>query len=109
VALDLAGLAGATPWGAIGNAAASVLGTPTSSSLTAGPVTTGPKVINVAGFGSKANGSATQSLTTAEPDRGDYFPSTPSGGAFGDMPAWVLPAVGVVLALALIGALVRRK
>jgi hypothetical protein len=110
VAFDLSGLASATPWGAAASAIGGALSSTPSSSLTAGPVTTGPKVINVAGFGSKSSGSATQSLTQAEPDRGEYFPSTPSGSLAGvDVPPWVLPAVGVVLALGLVGAFVARR
>lgn len=107
MALDLGGVGGLTPWGAAANALSGALSTPTSSSLTAGPVTTGPKVINIAGFGSKSNGTATQSLTQAEPDRGDAFPLSSVGGA--SVPDWVLPAAGAVLLLALVVSLVRRK
>jgi hypothetical protein len=108
--LDLSGLGGlaqATPWGAVGSALTAAASTPASSAATGGPAASGPKTINVWGFGGRSSGSATQSLTQAEPDRGQWFPSS----AVGDnaVPSWVLPAVGVVLAIAIVGALVRRK
>ena len=104
MAFDLSGLAGATPWGAAANAFAAVASTPTSSSSGAAPLQAGAKVINVAGFGSEARGSATQSLTAAEPDRGQWFPSTPS-----ELPEWVLPAAGVLLLLGVVGVVLWRK
>jgi hypothetical protein len=104
VAFDLSGLASATPWGAAASALSGALSTPTSSSSGAAPLQSGPKVINVAGFGSDARGSASQSLTAAEPYRGDWFPSTPS-----DWPPWVLPAAGVLLVLGVVGVVLWRK
>jgi hypothetical protein len=111
VALDLSalgGLAQATPWGAAASALTAAASTPASSAATAAPLQSGAKVINVAGFGSDARGSATQSLTAAEPDRGQWFPSSSAVGGF-DVPAWVLPAIGAVLVLGVVGALMRRK
>jgi hypothetical protein len=114
VALDLSGLGGlasATPWGAAASALSAAVNTPNTSAATAGPVGSGPKVINVAGFGSKASGSASQSLTQAEPDRGDAFPLSTVGGSVGgfDVPPWVIPAAGALLLLAIVVALARRK
>jgi hypothetical protein len=111
VGLDFGSLANATPAGAAASILTAAASTPTSSGNTGAPSATGQKVINIAGFGSKANGSATQSLTAAEPDRGDYFPSTPTLGlGVGlDVPPWVLPALGVVLALAVVGAQLKRR
>lgn len=109
MAFDLSGLAGATPYGAAFNAAADVakaaLGGDTS--LKAGPVTTGPKSINISGFGGRSSGSATQSLTQAEPDRGLWFPSSSVGDSA--LPDWALPVAGVVLLVVLVGVLARRK
>lgn len=107
MALDLSGLAGATPWGAAANALGGALTSSLPSTATQGPVTTGPKVINVAGFGGKASGSATQSLTQPEADRGEWFPAAAVGD--NSLPVWVLPIGGVLLLLALVGAIARRK
>lgn len=109
MALDLGGLAQATPWGAVGSALTAAASTPASSAASSGPAALGPKVISIAGFGSKAGGSATQSLTQAEPDRGEYFPSTPTSIAGVDVPGWVLPAVGLLVVLGVVGAVLRRK
>lgn len=105
----LGGLASATPWGAVGSALTAAASTPASSAATAAPLQSGNKVINIAGFGSDARGSATQSLTAAEPDRGEWFPSTSTASPFGSMPEWVLPAAGVLVALVVVGAVIRRR
>lgn len=108
MALDLSGLASATPWGALGNVVGGALTSSLPSAATAGPVTTGPKSINVSGFGGRSSGSATQSLTQAEPDRGGFFPSVSSGDGAA-VPAWFLPIAGALLVVALAGAILRRK
>jgi hypothetical protein len=114
VALDLSGLGGlaqATPWGAVGSALTAAASTPASSAATGGHTTSGPKTINVSGFGGRSSGSATQSLTQAEPDRGGSFPlsSTGDGFAGADVPAWFLPVLGGLLVVAIGAAIVRRK
>ena len=112
MAFDLGGLAAATPAGAAAAIGVAAVSTPAASQASSGPTALGPKVISIAGFGSKAGGSASQSLTQAEPDRGGYFPSTPSSlGVFGglDVPGWVLPVVGVLVVLGVVGAVLRRK
>lgn len=106
MALDLSGLAGATPWGAAANALGGALTSSLPSAATQGSVTTGPKTINIAGFGGRSSGSATQSLTQPEPDRGQWFPSS---GVGGEGAAWLVPAVVAVLAVVVVGALARRK
>jgi hypothetical protein len=108
VALDFASLANATPAGAAASILTAAASTPTTSGASSGPTGLGPKVISIAGFGSKAGGSATQSLTQPEPDHGEWFPSTPSLGGL-DVPGWVLPAVGLLLVLGVVGAVIRRK
>jgi hypothetical protein len=108
VALDLSALSQATPAGAAASILTAAASTPTSSGNTGAPTAIGSKVINVAGFGSKAEGRASQSLTQAEPDRGEFFPSTASAVGGFDLPGWVLPAVAVVLGVGLVGALVKR-
>jgi hypothetical protein len=109
VGFDFGSLANATPAGAAASILSAAASTPASSGASSGPAALGPKVITIAGFGSKAGGSATQSLTQPEPVRADAFPSTPSGFAGLDVPAWVLPAVGLVLVLGIVGAVIRRK
>lgn len=107
----LGSLASATPYGAIANAAAQVLGTPTASTATQGPSAQGPVSVNVSGFGSKSSGyaqaSTPQSLTQAEPDRGFAFPGSSVGDA--GLPAWVLPAgIGVLLLVVVLATLKKR-
>ncbi len=109
MAFDIGGLASVTPAGAAASILSSAAQTATSSGATSGPTGLGPKVISIAGFGSKAGGSATQSLTQPEPDRGDFFPSTPTSLAGVDVPGWVLPAVGLLVVLGVVGAVLRRK
>jgi hypothetical protein len=106
VAFDLSSLAGATPWGAAANALGGALTSSLPSAATAGPVVTGPKTVNIAGFGSKSNGTAQQSLTQPEPDRGEWFPSTPT---LDGLPPWVLPAGGALLLLALVASIASRR
>lgn len=107
MALDLSALAGATPWGAAANAIGGALTSSLPSSATQGPVAGGPVTVNVSGFGGKSSGSSSQSLTQAEPDRGDSFPAI-GGGVGGALPSWVIPAAGVLLLLVLVTALARR-
>lgn len=107
MALDPSSFASVTPAGAAASILSAAASTPASSAATGAPATSGPKTINISGFGGRSSGSATQSLTQGEPDRGGSFPMS----AVGDLavPSWVLPAVVAVLAIALVGAFVRRK
>ena len=107
MALDLGGLASASPWGAAANALGGALTTSQPSTANQGPTTSGPKTINVSGFGGRSSGSATQSLTQAEPDRGDSFPMTSIGDGAG-FPAWVIPAAAGLLLLVVVASFVGR-
>lgn len=109
MAFDLGSLATATPAGAAASILSSAAQTATSSGATSGPTGLGPKVISIAGFGSKAGGSATQSLTQPEPDSGGFFPSSPSAIAAGfSVPGWVVPAVGVLVLVGVLGVVLKK-
>lgn len=100
MALDLSAFSQATPAGAIGGVLSAAASTPVGATAHGAPATSGPKTINISGFGGRSSGSATQSLTQPEPDRGQFFPSSPSSG----VPSWLLP---VAVAVLLVGVVVR--
>lgn len=73
-----------------------------SASAKYGPITGSPVVVNVAGFGSKANGTAT---SAAAPEVDEAL--TGQGFMAGGLPPWAMyAAAGVVLAALLLR---RRK
>lgn len=72
------------------------------SQATAGPVSAGPVVVNVAGFGSKASGSASSSARDFPAQGGIAYPDETG------LPSWVVPAAGVALVLVLVLAIVKR-
>jgi len=96
-------LGGASPYGAaLGGIAGTLAGSPSSNAKGAPVSATGP-VINIAGFGSKASGSASSNARD-DSAPADLFSSTGSGG----LPGWVLPA-GVLLIVAVVAVAILKK
>jgi len=93
-----AGLAAATPWGAALGALGSALGTTPSSQSGTGNTTAGPVNLNISGFGSKSEGSAS---ATGQPSGYGF-----TAGAVGSS-SWVLPAA--ILGAAVVLALLLRR
>jgi hypothetical protein len=115
VSFDLAGLAGAaaqaTPWGAGLTAATDLAKGFTDSgpsSARGAPVTGGPVSVNIAGFGSKSSSTATQDLKSSQSDGGD-FPAATSAPIVQSMPQWFLPALGLLLVVAVGGHFLKRR
>ena len=111
MSFDPSSLASVTPASAAAQILSAAAQTATSSGAQGGASALGPKSINISGFGGRSSGSATQSLTQAEPDRGDTFPSSTVGdGSLGfAVPPWLLPAVIGVVVLAVGITLLKRK
>lgn len=107
MALDPSAFASATPAGAAAAVLSAAAQTATSSNAANGPSALGPKSINVSGFGGRSSGSATQSLTSPEPDQGHAFPFSSIGDA--GVPSWLLPVVIGVVVVAVGLAFLRRK